>query len=118
MRYCLDMTQGRAIKATTVDGRSPSHTGTQWSLPQLQADGSWKPGRWVEARKGERVQYRANGLHLCQPGKQLDYWAGHFAGKTLVAWVVEYDGAVSQGLHGIAVRRARLVRPYIKGEAL
>jgi hypothetical protein len=116
------MATGRAIKATTVEGASPSHSSTLWTLPVQQPDGSWKPGRWVEARKGQRVQYRSNGLHLCSP-EQLGYWVRHFAAARqepveLIAWVVEYEGAVDVGLHGIAVRRARLVRPYVAGEAL
>lgn len=111
------MAHGTAIKATTVAGASPSHSNTLWSLPTRQADGSWTPGAWMTARKGERVQYRRNGLHLCTPA-QLGYWTRHFRRTDLVAWVVEYDGACDVGLHGIAVRRARLVRPYTEGEAL
>lgn len=98
-----------ALKALTLDGASPVHA-LDWTLPTQNADGTWTPGAWVSCRKG-KVEYRRNGIHLAGCD-QIGWWQKHLRGRTLVTWVVEYDGQTSIGCHGFAARRARLVRPW------
>lgn len=102
------MAHGTAIKALTLAGSSPVHA-FEWTLPTQQADGSWTPGKWHRA-EGE-IGYRKGGFHVCPPS-QLAYWTHHARGQQLRAYVVEYRGETSQGLHGLAARECRIVRPY------
>ena len=104
------MPTGLALKAL-VGTTSPVHSGTEWTLPTQQADGSWLPGAWVSARKGQKVQYRKNGIHVAGCD-QIPYWTGHLRGKTMQTYVCEYRGAVSIGAHGWAAREVRLLRPW------
>ena len=74
----IEGTAIKALRGTT----SPVH-GFEWSLPTQAADGSWIPGRWA-AVKG-KVQYRANGLHVCSD-LELPYWVGHIKASDLTVW--------------------------------
>jgi hypothetical protein len=102
-----------ALKALTTSGRSPLHGDLAWDLPVREADGSWTPGAWQ--RVSGRIEYRANGLHVCGCD-QLKYWRALCArlrpGMRTRVWVVEVEGQVSIGAHGFAARRVRLVRPW------
>ena len=109
------MPTGTAIKALTGT-TSPVHSGTEWSLPTENADGTYTPGAWVSARKGEKVQYRKNGIHVAGCD-QIAWWQGHLKGKKMQAYVCEYRGAVSIGPHGFAAREVRLLRPW-RGEEI
>jgi hypothetical protein len=109
------MSNGLALKALTGT-TSPVHSAQEWSLPTQNADGTWTPGAWVSARKGEKVQYRRNGIHVCGVD-QLPYWQGHIRGKTMQVWICEISGSVSVGPHGLAARKVRLLRPW-RGEEI
>ncbi len=104
------MPQGFALKGLTGN-TSPVHSGTAWSLPTQNADGSWKPGAWVSARKGQKIEYRKNGIHVAGCD-QIAWWANHLKGRTMDLYVCEYRGAVSIGPHGFAAREVRLLRPW------
>lgn len=113
------MTTKTALKALTTTGHSPIHGDMEWSLPTQQADGSWLPGEW-QAVSGP-VEYRGNGLHVAMPS-QLRYWQQLTRrvrpGLRTRVWVVEYRGQTSIGANGFACRAVRLLRPYVKGEAI
>lgn len=104
------MPSGIALKGLTGN-TSPVHSATEWSLPTEQADGSWKPGAWVAARAGQKIEYRRNGIHVCGCD-QLPYWRGHLKGREMDVYVCEFRGAVSIGPHGFAAREVRLLRPW------
>jgi len=103
---------GLAIKALSAT-TSPVHA-FEWSLPTQSESGEWIPGEW-HAVKG-RIKYRRNGLHLARPD-QIEWWTKHLRGRKLTAYVVEYDGQTSVGVHGFAARRVRILRPW-QGETL
>lgn len=75
----------------------------EWPLPTKLADGSWKPGSWIEVT-GDLVPC-VNGLHGCDGTRQLLRWLG----PPLVC-EMEYDGDVVVHYDKIVGRRARLLR--------
>ena len=89
-------------KSLSAKGRSCNGGHSKWSLPTLQPDGTYKPGRWMP---------RIEGLIPCKRGYHL------FERKDLLRWVnetlyeAEYRGAFIDRGDKYVVESARLLRP-------
>ena len=59
-------------KVTGEDGTPCNGGSGQYHLPTKRKDGTWKPGKWMPAVKGE-LELCANGYHLCRP-QDLPEW--------------------------------------------
>jgi hypothetical protein len=70
------------FKVLDENGRSCNGGNVQWSLPIMQADGSFLPGDWMPAVTGELVACK-NGYHLREE---------------VTEYVIEYAGPSSDGL--------------------
>jgi len=82
---------------------TPCHGGNgTWSLPTLNEDGAWIPGKWMPAIEGELVPCE-NGYHLCRDVQVLD-WLGP------ALFEAEYRGEVVEAGDKVVVREARLLR--------
>jgi hypothetical protein len=97
------MSQEPVFYATTnVDG-SECHGDGRWSLPVLNADGSWTPGEWRAV--GGRLVPWLNGLAISSEEHLLE-WLGP------AIWEVEIYGRVVRRRGIIVARQARLVRGF------
>ena len=104
---------GTALKALTVNGYSPIHGGTEYSLPTFNEEtGEWVPGEWHK-HEGS-VEYSRGGFHVCLE-ENLPYWRALITrirpGMLCNTFLVEYKGKVSEGANGFAVRYFRILRP-------
>lgn len=75
-----------------------------WSLPTKNDDGTWTPGEWIPAIKGNLVEYE-NGYHLCRDGQVMELLNDELYEAERRGEMVEADGAV-------VVREARLLRRF------
>lgn len=90
------------LKVLNVDG-STFHGGRgRWPLPTRNADGTWRPGRWMPALRGP-LEACVRGYHLCDVERLLD-WIGP------AIYVAEAAGEQIDAGSKVVVRRARLLR--------
>jgi hypothetical protein len=89
-------------KVLSADGHTCHGGSGKWNLPTLQADGSYKPGRWMP--KCENIEPCVRGYHLCRRGDLI-----HWLHESI--YVVEYRGERIDQSDKVVVASARLLRP-------
>lgn len=96
------MASNALYKALSADGRSCNGGSGKWSLPILQPDGTYQPGRWMP---------RIADIEPCKRGYHL------FERKDILQWVnatlyeAEGRGAVINHGDKVVYESARLLRP-------
>ena len=89
-------------KALSADGRSCNGGHSKWSLPILQPDGTYQPGRWM--RRIENIVPCKRGYHVFERKDIL-----HWANATL--YEAEVRGETIDHGDKIVAESARLIRP-------
>ena len=90
-------------KVTNPDGAPCNGGSGAWSLPTLNADGTWTPGEWREV-DGPLDPCR-RGLHLATRKTLLD-WIGP------AIWAAEVEGETIDAGDKVVARKVRLVRGF------
>ena len=89
-------------KALAKDGEPCNGGSGKYHLPTKRKDGSWKPGKWMPAIKGELIPCES-GYHLCRPNDLVE-WLGQ------EIYEAEYNGKRIDENDKIVVRKVRLLR--------
>ena len=89
-------------KVLGENGRPVNGGSGKYHLPAKCKDGSWKPGKWMPAIKGELIPCEV-GYHLCRP-QDLVHWLDQSI------YEAEYKGERIDQEDKIVVRQVRLLR--------
>ena len=92
----------KLYKALDRNGKPNNGGSGIYHLPSKRKDGTWKPGKWMPAIKGDLVPCE-NGYHLCRKKDLLD-WLGPDI------YEAEYKGKRIDNDNKIIVRQVRLLR--------
>jgi len=85
-----------------LNGNKPCNGGNgEYNLPVKRKDGTWKPGKWMPAIKGE-LRPCDNGYHLCDAAHLID-WLGPDI------YEAEYKGDRIDADNKVVVRQVRLI---------
>ena len=96
------MASNALYKALSADGRSCNGGHSKWSLPTLQSDGTYKPGRWMP---------RVTDIKPCERGYHV------FSRKDILQWVnatlyeAEVRGETIDHGDKTVAESCRLIRP-------
>ena len=96
------MVNMKLYKTLDASGNSCNGGTGEWFLPTKKKDGTWKPGKWMPAIKGELVPCQ-NGYHLCRSQDLLSW-------LNVAIYEAEYKGEIIRDVDKVVVRQARLLR--------
>jgi hypothetical protein len=89
-------------KALSADGRSCNGGNSKWSLPVLQPDGTYKPGRWMRTIKD--IEPCTRGYHVFERKDILQWF-------NATLYECEIRGAAIDHGDKIVAESCRLIRP-------